>query len=50
MDAKLRDQLFVLADEDRDGAITGGEAVKFFARSALPQEVLGQVSEDNTAF
>lgn len=37
------EQWFRLADEDRDGWIGGGEAVKFFTKSGLPQEVLGQV-------
>jgi len=34
---------FRLADEDKDGAIAGAEAVKFFTKSGLPQDVLGQV-------
>lgn len=34
---------FRLADTDRDGAIGGAEAVAFFTRSGLPQDVLGQV-------
>jgi len=41
--AGLAEQWFRLADEDRDGKITGGEAVKFFMRSGLPKDVLGQV-------
>ena len=28
---------FVLADADRDGVISGAEAVAFFQRSGLPQ-------------
>jgi hypothetical protein len=44
-DAQLIATLFRLADEDRDGAIAGGEAVKFFLRSGLSQECLGQVRE-----
>ena len=43
-DPALIANLFRLADEDRDGAISGGEAVKFFLRSGLSQECLGQVS------
>lgn len=39
----LYQQWFVLADEDRDGAIAGAEAVKFFSRSGLDQMTLGQV-------
>jgi hypothetical protein len=34
---------FRLADEDRDGGVGGAEAVRFFTKSGLPQEVLGQV-------
>jgi len=34
---------FKLADEDRDGVVGGAEAVKFFLKSGLPQEALGQV-------
>jgi len=34
---------FALADEDRDGAVGGAEAVRFFTRSGLPKDVLGQV-------
>jgi hypothetical protein len=37
------DQWFRAADEDRDGVVGGGEAVRFFQRSGLAQEVLGQV-------
>jgi hypothetical protein len=37
------DQWFRAADEDRDGVIGGAEAVRFFQRSGLAQEVLGQV-------
>eukprot|EP00775_Hariotina_reticulata_P003445 gene3445-3716_t len=36
---------FRLADEDKDGAIAGAEAVKFFTKSGLPQDVLGQIWE-----
>jgi hypothetical protein len=35
---------FRLADQDADGAVGGAEAVRFFTRSGLPQDVLGQVS------
>lgn len=35
---------FKLADQDGDGAVGGAEAVRFFTRSGLPQDVLGQVS------
>jgi hypothetical protein len=34
---------FRLADEDRDGGVGGAEAVRFFTKSGLPQDVLGQV-------
>ena len=36
--------LFVLADEDKDGSISGGEAVRFFSRSGLEKSVLRQAS------
>ncbi|KAF6263937.1 hypothetical protein COO60DRAFT_1664828 [Scenedesmus sp. NREL 46B-D3] len=36
---------FRLADEDRDGGVGGAEAVRFFTKSGLPQEVLGQIWE-----
>lgn len=35
---------FQRADLDRDGKITGAEAVAFFKGSNLPQQVLAQVS------
>jgi hypothetical protein len=38
------DQWFKLADEDKDGMISGGEAVRFFTKSGLPQPTLGTVS------
>lgn len=38
------EQWFRLADEDRDGGVGGAEAVKFFTKSGLPQDVLGQVN------
>jgi hypothetical protein len=37
------EQWFKLADEDKDGVISGPEAVRFFTKSGLPQNVLGQV-------
>lgn len=37
------EQWFKLADQDGDGAVGGAEAVRFFTRSGLPQDVLGQV-------
>lgn len=39
---------FKLADQDGDGAVAGAEAVRFFTRSGLPQDVLGQVSIPDT--
>lgn len=41
--AGLAEQWFRIADEDKDGKIAGGEAVRFFMRSGLPKDVLGQV-------
>ena len=34
---------FPLADEDGDGRVTGGDAVKFFSLSGLPKETLARV-------
>jgi hypothetical protein len=39
------EQWFRLADQDGDGAVGGAEAVRFFTRSGLPQDVLGQVGQ-----
>jgi len=41
--ASQAEQWFKLADQDGDGAVGGAEAVRFFTRSGLPQDVLGQV-------
>lgn len=41
--ANLATAWFGLADVDRDGKISGPEAVNFFMRSGLPKDVLGQV-------
>lgn len=40
----LFDQWFRIADTDRDGRISGPEAVTFFQRSKLPQDTLFKVS------
>ncbi|GLC45016.1 hypothetical protein PLESTM_001675900 [Pleodorina starrii] len=37
------DRWFQSADSDRDGRVTGGDAVAFFGRSGLPREVLATV-------
>lgn len=34
---------FRIADADRDGVLTGAEAVSFFQRSGLPQQTLFKV-------
>ncbi|KAG2500095.1 hypothetical protein HYH03_001679 [Edaphochlamys debaryana] len=39
------DRWFQTADSDRDGRVTGGDAVAFFGRSGLPREVLATVWE-----
>ncbi|EFJ53160.1 hypothetical protein VOLCADRAFT_55400 [Volvox carteri f. nagariensis] len=39
------DRWFQSADSDRDGRVTGGDAVAFFGRSGLPREVLATVWE-----
>jgi len=33
---------FPLADDDNDGRVTGGDAVKFFALSGLPKPTLSR--------
>ncbi|GBG76552.1 hypothetical protein CBR_g22300 [Chara braunii] len=43
MAAEHWDMLFQLADQDRDGQISGQEAVSFFQRASLPQNVLAQI-------
>ncbi|KAL3162274.1 hypothetical protein ABBQ32_009966 [Trebouxia sp. C0010 RCD-2024] len=42
-DIDLFDNWFRVADKDRDGVISGGEAVEFFQRSQLPQATLFKV-------
>lgn len=42
MDLAVVQQHFAAADQDRDGAISGAEAVQFFKRSGLPTSVLRQ--------
>ncbi len=39
------DRWFQTADSDRDGRVTGGDAVAFFGRSGLPRETLATVWE-----
>ncbi|GBG88324.1 hypothetical protein CBR_g46891 [Chara braunii] len=43
MAAEHWDMLFQLADQDHDGQISGQEAVSFFQRASLPQNVLAQI-------
>ena len=40
---QLYNSWFDLADVDRDGALSGQEAVQFFLRSDLPQQTLKRV-------
>ena len=42
-DIDLFDNWFRIADRDRDGVVSGAEAVEFFQRSNLGQETLFQV-------
>ena len=42
---QIYSQWFAFADEDRDGCIGGAEAVRFFGRSGLDQQILGQIWE-----
>lgn len=44
-DIDLFDNWFRVADKDRDGVISGMEAVEFFQRSKLPQGTLFKVSQ-----
>ncbi|KAK0739376.1 hypothetical protein B0T21DRAFT_362516 [Apiosordaria backusii] len=48
------DQLFEMVDQDRNGIITGEEAVTFFQQSNLPSHTLGviwgQVDNDNKGY
>lgn len=45
MAQQIYEQWFRIADEDKDGAVGGAEAVRFFMRSGLQQAVLGQIWE-----
>ena len=36
---------FLLADADRDGKVSGGEAISFLLRSELPKDVLRRIWE-----
>ena len=49
MDADLFDSWFRLADRDRDGRISGSEAVDFFQRANLPQDTLFKASPERIA-
>jgi hypothetical protein len=42
-DKKAYAQFFKFADEENKGFITGDEAVKFFARSGVPNQILAEV-------
>lgn len=42
-DMRVFDAYFTRADADRDGRISGSEAVAFFQGSGLPRNVLAQV-------
>lgn len=44
------DEYFKQADLDHDGRISGAEAVAFFKRSNLPQNVLAQVGFSRSHF
>ena len=43
MDADLFDSWFRIADRDRDGRVSGAEAVDFFQRAGLSQDTLFKV-------
>ena len=45
MDADLFDGWFRVADRDRDGKVSGAEAVDFFQRSGLSQDTLFKVPQ-----
>ncbi len=42
---RLFGQLFSAADTDKIGVVTGEVAVKFFEKTRLPPDVLGEVGE-----
>lgn len=44
MDADLFDEWFRIADRDRDGKVSGAEAVEFFQKSGLSKETLFEAS------
>lgn len=44
MDADLFDEWFRIADRDRDGKVSGAEAVDFFQKSGLSKETLFEAS------
>lgn len=50
MDVDLFNDWFRVADQDRDGLISGAEAVAFFQRSGLTQDTLFQVCAATMCF
>ena len=42
VDERIYRQWFQIADADRDGRLTGADAVKFFGRSGLQREALSR--------
>ena len=45
MSVEIYENYFRIADVDKDGKISGAEAVAFFRHSGLPQPVLAQVND-----
>jgi epidermal growth factor receptor substrate 15 len=43
-EAKYFVQLFKSVSKSQEGIVTGGEAVRFFATSGVPNEILSEVS------
>ena len=50
MDADLFDEWFRIADRDRDGKVSGAEAVDFFQKSGLSKETLFEASSCQHSF
>ena len=49
-DIDLFDNWFRVADKDRDGVVSGMEAVEFFQRSQLPQATLFKVPAQGASY
>ena len=50
MSVEVYENYFRIADVDKDGKISGAEAVAFFRHSGLPQPILAQVQIHGSFF